>query len=419
MLDLDDVEEGAPQGLGQEIGGIFLVLIAATVTNFGLTLQKFSHMRNANKDEHNQKGVCQQPFWLLGFSLFVGGQLMSLVALGFCSQSLVATLGSFSLVTNVLFAPCFLGEKPTKMDGLSVLIIMIGSGVVVWSTSGRPSHDNYTLTQLIDLFNGVEFQVYISIILIIIVVSLLILHKPCMKQAPKGLIPAKNAGMMAAGVGASIASLSVLFAKCSVHIVKSAIDAKSAHEFTQPLTYVIISALLVCATQSVRYLNIGLQEGECLKIVPFYFVASTILTIAGGLIYFNDLKGMSTLNIAVFAVGVVVTIGGVYVASMKMISSDEVKRDSAQEEVFQPTVSVQEPITPLVTTPSPKHAMQGLNAGETEKTNERTPLIPLRGEKGRTNRPRFSYAADAYRGSFVGDQKRRYSTSVFGGLGVA
>jgi hypothetical protein len=38
--------------------------------------------------------------WCIGFTIFLIGQIVNLLAMGYASQSVAATLGSFSLVTN-------------------------------------------------------------------------------------------------------------------------------------------------------------------------------------------------------------------------------------------------------------------------------------------------------------------------------
>mmetsp|Transcript_21930 Transcript_21930/g.43544 ORF Transcript_21930/g.43544 Transcript_21930/m.43544 type:complete len:411 (-) Transcript_21930:143-1375(-) len=384
--------------IGTQIGGILLVLGSSTMTNFGLTLQKFSHIRNSEKLEAEQKSVLGQPIWLFGFALFLAGQVLGLVAMGFCSQSLVATLSSFSLVTNTFFAPCFLGERPTRMDALSVAVIIMGSAIVVFASSHTKTKEDYDLPTLIGLYQGTAFLIYVSVSAFVIVAGLITLHRPCMERRPAPLIPSETSGLLPAFVAATMASLSVLFAKCSVHLLKTSIEG--TNEFVKPLTYVILSCLVVCATQSVRYLNMALQQGNILKIIPFYFVSNTVLTIAGGLIYFQDLARMSAVDVVLFMLGVLTTIVGVYVASIKL-SGEEIEEDDVEAS-----------------------KEDGDKVGELQGVaDDHTPLI-----KRRKSSAAYSYAPTAYRASFLVKNrassfaeapKRRYSTSLFGGPGLA
>jgi multidrug transporter EmrE-like cation transporter len=73
----------------------------------------------------------KKQIWLLGFIIFIASNFVNFVALQFAPQSLVAPLGSMSLVVNVIAAPLINKEKFTWKDILGVALIVVGSSMTV------------------------------------------------------------------------------------------------------------------------------------------------------------------------------------------------------------------------------------------------------------------------------------------------
>lgn len=112
---------------------MFLASTGSMISNLGLNLQKLTHVRamrvaaaqqqnSANSNSANSKSdsipssnaYYRKPIWVLGLSLVVFGSIADFIALGFAAQTIVAPLGSLTLVTNVVFAPYFAGEKLSR-----------------------------------------------------------------------------------------------------------------------------------------------------------------------------------------------------------------------------------------------------------------------------------------------------------------
>jgi drug/metabolite transporter (DMT)-like permease len=130
----------------------------------GLTLQKRSFLNNDACSPSKQRAAGKQPLWLGGLFVFLIGQLLNLLAFGYTSQALAATLGSFSLVTNGVFAPCLLRERLTKPIVLSIGVIMAGSVAVVLSSSRAPQE--YALDELVHLLQRPLFVAYLSVLVL-------------------------------------------------------------------------------------------------------------------------------------------------------------------------------------------------------------------------------------------------------------
>ena len=372
--------------------GVGLCLAGAAFTNLGLTLQKLSFVRiDALNLPPHKRPTFLQPLWVVGFTVFLVGQVAGMVAMGFSSQSVVATLGSFSLVTNAVFAPLVLGEQLTWMLVVSIVVIMSGSAIVVLSSN----HDNqdYTLQQLLDLFRRDLFTVYASVLalcLALCVIQMIREHRAhareqrrveAIERAESGNVvaiddrdsinvsvsmpasprkpllspsssfasstssvdsapssptsPASPSSTLSALTptltAAILSSISVLLGKCTMQLIKTSLTTPD-NQFTSPLAFLITAIFLTAAIASVHLLNVGLRRGTALFVVPFYYVASTSLAIGGGLVYFEEFNTMRWQQCIIFFGGVGLTVLGVWISTRGQMEEEEREREEEEEE---------------------------------------------------------------------------------------
>ncbi|KAI8811725.1 hypothetical protein BJ742DRAFT_674422 [Cladochytrium replicatum] len=106
-------------------------------------------------------GLFKNPIWVCGMLLFTIGNLLSFIALQYAAQSLIAPLGSISLVVNVVIAPLINKERWTWKDIVGIVFIVGGSAMVVLfaGVSGK----DYKLCFLLHLFTRVPTILFLSI----------------------------------------------------------------------------------------------------------------------------------------------------------------------------------------------------------------------------------------------------------------
>ncbi|KAI8854796.1 hypothetical protein BC829DRAFT_486104 [Chytridium lagenaria] len=148
--------------------------ISATVTKPDGTTEDISiPAADEDKAEFSKKldfgSLLKNPVWLLGFLVFILSNFVNFVALQFAPQSLVATLGSISLVVNVILAPIINQEKFTWRDVVGVVLIVAGSSMTV-VFSGVNSKD-YKLCVLLALFRRIPTIVFLTVTLSLVVSS--------------------------------------------------------------------------------------------------------------------------------------------------------------------------------------------------------------------------------------------------------
>jgi hypothetical protein len=88
----------------------------------GLNVQKFVHMKIADAESGGHDGVistnyAQHRVWWIGMVLMALGEMGNFGAYFFAPASLVAPLGTVTVVSNAIIAPLCLGETFRRRDG--------------------------------------------------------------------------------------------------------------------------------------------------------------------------------------------------------------------------------------------------------------------------------------------------------------
>jgi len=112
--------------------GMLLCVVANVLNALGLVLQKFSHIKNTYQEQ--SVIFYRQPWWLLGFMVFLAGQLTNFSAMALAPQAMLSCLGACSLIFNAVFARSILGEEIDRPELAAMMGIIFGMGVVILNT---------------------------------------------------------------------------------------------------------------------------------------------------------------------------------------------------------------------------------------------------------------------------------------------
>lgn len=157
--------------------------------------------------------------WRGGLLLIIVGSLADLGALAFAPQSLVAPLGSLTLVSNIIYAPLILKETIDPLSIGSTLVIVIGSAFAV----AYAPHEEvaYTTPDLFGLFFSLGFVLF-CLCLLLLLGGLLGLARHCeMVESAHGrgstaYISLRSLHQFTYPAASGIVGAqSVLFAKCA------------------------------------------------------------------------------------------------------------------------------------------------------------------------------------------------------------
>ena len=271
--------------------GVAIALLASFVSNLGSILQKLYHTTKVKK------------WWFVGLVLVGVGSVGDIAALLFTPQVLVASLGPFTLVANVLLAPLVLKETVDRVQLGATSLIIVGSVLaVVFGPHKVALKDSL---ELIDLFFSTTNAVYAAAV-------------ACFLYAAKVGLRAHRPAFYALLSGA-FGGHSVLCFKICTETFQSSIVDVNASDFETNFVFRPFFALMMLLTVmnvvlQIFYLNKAFSHhGEALFVLPIFQTFWVLFSILTGLIYFNDFKAIGDVHRAMFVCSVMTSILGLYV----------------------------------------------------------------------------------------------------------
>ncbi len=256
-----------------------------------------------------------------GFVGIVGGALCDFAALGFGAQSIVAPLGSISVVANVVVAPMILGEVPTRRDVLATLLIVAGCAVAV-SFASHKDHI-YPAEELFDMYRQPNFYVYFTSVVVLVLLWLLAIRWMERVQATRGSASPQYQRVFKfhrfsyAAISGIAGAQSVLFAKTCVELVTGAIAGSGAAFLTYVPTYAVLLAMALTITLQIYWLNCGLARWDALYNVPVFSSFWILVSVVGGGVFYDEFSSFGLLQALLFPVGIILAIAGVYWLSQR------------------------------------------------------------------------------------------------------
>lgn len=194
--------------------------------------------------------------WLIGMCLISAGSVLDFLAFGLAPMSLLAPLAALTLVWNLILAPRFHGETLTSQNTVATALITVGVVItVIFSSHSTPSYSledllilyvlvmksccHVTLPQdVCDVCSGIfrykrPAMIYYMLFIGSFLGSVFALTR-YVEQRPQlqnGLLHLLCYGAL----GGTFGGQSVLFAKCTVELLKTAILNPSIglYAFTQ------------------------------------------------------------------------------------------------------------------------------------------------------------------------------------------
>ena len=215
--------------------------------------------------------------------------------------SIVTPVGSFTLVTNIVFAHCWLGEALSKRDFIGTGLIVSGATIAV--AFGDHTTECYEISELQALWERTPVFVYLAVVVGLLVAMYLtvraaerVLTKAATNDADAPTTPVLVADvdppaaydrfarwhpLCYAGLAGVLGAQTVLFAKSTAEILKVTFDGDN--QFDKVLTYVILVCMFFTIFSQQHWLATGLQFFDALYIVPVFqafFIGVSV--IAGG-----------------------------------------------------------------------------------------------------------------------------------------
>lgn len=290
------------------IGGNLLISIS-------LNLQKWTHMQNEKED--NGKHYLHRPTWWLGIALMALGEVGNFSAYGFAPASLVAPLGTATVVANMFIAVIALKEKLRAADIFGSTLAVLGAFLLV--NFAQKEEEVRDASELFDLVTEKSFIIYIVIESTAIAVLLVMKYRFGINNVLVLLL-----------ITSLIASLTVISAKAVSGMLQLTLAGNM--QLNKVIFYVMGIIMAVTCVVQIKFLNQAMMSFDSTVVVPTNFVFFTISAIVAGIVFYKEFWGMSATAICMFLFGCFLSFIGVYFITQGRADADTDLHESIEDE---------------------------------------------------------------------------------------
>mmetsp|Transcript_5523 Transcript_5523/g.10381 ORF Transcript_5523/g.10381 Transcript_5523/m.10381 type:complete len:683 (+) Transcript_5523:274-2322(+) len=360
---------------------VVLCIVSAFIINFGTNIQKLAWNRRKKallasqqdagenavdesvlssgeadtealqnqESTHPDKDESFRRLWTIGFICLVGGSIFDFAALAFGAQSIVAPLGSISLVANMIFAQVMHGEQLSKRDVLATIVIIFGCVVSVAFASHK--NEICDIDTLLALYGEPRFAIYAGVILSLLACGMIFaqyieaVEAASGIQSPEYLALFKYHRFVYTFLSGVAGAQSVLFAKSLDELLVSSFAGDSRIFLAHMGSYMIAFSMFCTIGLQIYWLNCGLAKWDALYIVPVFQAQWIVFSVIGGGVFYGEFSGFSFGQVVAFCVGIALTVLGVYILSQRDVRDQDEEGLENEREVLNETLD-----TPLLDT---------------------------------------------------------------------
>mmetsp|Transcript_24391 Transcript_24391/g.72721 ORF Transcript_24391/g.72721 Transcript_24391/m.72721 type:complete len:367 (+) Transcript_24391:200-1300(+) len=285
--------------------GVLVCTAGSFLLSLGLVLQKYSHLKERG---WGGSAYCQ-PWWTIGFSIYLVGQVLNFVAMAWAPQAVLGALGASSLVFLALLAWTLLGERMERLELCALVFTTVGVIMVILAVPEAAAVDHTSANAIAGNLGEVEFvttAVGFAAVLCVFWGSIAI----CMPSftAARGMFWIVLTGVLA--------GYTVTLWKCV-----SMLLFNTPHTWTHWQFYFIaLLAAAFCVVQ-IHTLNIALATCAAKAVVPMTFALGVLIQIMNAQVAFEELEAMQ--RFAVFWIGVVLVLASMACIVQIQLSSEE------------------------------------------------------------------------------------------------
>ncbi|KAI8073807.1 magnesium transporter NIPA-domain-containing protein [Gongronella butleri] len=248
-----------------------------------------------DQDKKGELDYLHSKTWWLGITLMIAGEAGNFMAYGFAPASTIAPLGTVTLVSNAILAPCLLNEQFRTRDLFGVIFAVGGAAGVVWSAK---THDVKLSPDLVleALTDPRSLGFYIVSLSLLLLLSL--------------LSPVYGARSILVDLG--IAALYGAYTVLATKGLSSMVNLTLYKLFTYPISYILLLILISTAVMQIKHLSRALQYFDGVAVIPTQFVLFTISAIVASAIVYRDFDDDDADHLVKFIFGCLVEFLGVF-----------------------------------------------------------------------------------------------------------
>ena len=303
------------------LGVLIEIFLADSLSVLGLAGQKLCAMRyrvTHDLEEVKVLHLLKSPLWIASLVVFVLGNVLEAVALGFASEGAVVAAGTLTIFWNAIFSVMFFGETFTlappnrvcswrlfqQWDLFSYVVLLVGSIMTVLACPPAPNDAKDTAAELIQKWVEAPYCYFALAEILLSIAFGVFLCKNWTNEKIGNWNAALN-GVLCALLG----SFTLTMSKVTTTLLKNSFAKQNQYDNIDAWAMTIVYILLLVL--QVYLLNLALSAFEQALFVPIYEAASTIVTITTGLLYWKTYNEFGPTEFAWFVIGMLLMLWGI------------------------------------------------------------------------------------------------------------
>jgi len=303
-------------GFGEWAIALLVASLGSFLAALGLIVQKWTHNKDADKEESEKTSMFCRWQWWLGVSMMLIPAGTEGYALMLAPLSIIAPLSGETVVFNTILAVSFLKEKTNWIEIIAMAIII--SGIACTSIFGSRDSTDYTADELFDMFNRTSMFIYMAVIALVMLASTALMYS-------KEHIPTKLHAFAYANFAGCCGGQQNAFLKGVMECLKETIDGDN--QFDDWRTYILLVCTVGLAVGQLLVLNYGMAQHEAVTYIPMYQATISAYGAVAGGVYFREFWGFDTLQACMFALGIGLICAGLVLMGQSPDANDKMDDD--------------------------------------------------------------------------------------------
>jgi len=300
--------------------GVLCTVLGTSIVSLGFVMQKRAHqVRNGRID--SVPYFLEVP-WIVAFLTYISGHLVCWLGLGMAPQAVLVQLNSWTVAATGVLGCIVLGETMTFQRFIFIAWLAIGCGLVV--TNGPQTNTSETLASLSQ--RAANHNVHVCA-LVMISACFMVLHMRIFFG------PARSSVKQSAGtltlIAAIIAWFSSITSKCTSSLTLTAVRHVDADVFTHWQYWTLHGLMLFLGCLNMHFINLALQKGEVLFVLPLYEALSILGQVILAGIFFDEFESLRRHQLVTFFAIVLFVVGGLI-----GLSADQQRGEEEEQETM-------------------------------------------------------------------------------------
>lgn len=289
------------------VAGVAITLLGTTLSAVGLLVQKQSHRtvastpRSAARLKETEPPYWLEKQWMLGSGIWLLGNIACFVASSLAPQCLLSCLNVWNIVVALVVGYYVFREPVTTRAATSGAVLVVG---LVWAIATGPKH--FRLETVSSLMQSCVNPITLCWVA---VTATFLVTLAGLSQYRQRTLGETLTCVQFTAVSATFSCYDSVFSRSLASLLTTSLRNWEPEFLSWFFGFLLIGFSLTSLMQ-IHFLNMGMQNGDAVIVLPLYMAMSTSGQIVGGGIFFNEFRELGVGDALFFLPGIACVILG-------------------------------------------------------------------------------------------------------------